>query len=47
MTAATAPVSVGFGRTVAVPVLACALQLELPVRISTAWRRAEPLQEAT
>jgi uncharacterized heparinase superfamily protein len=46
MTAATAQVSVGFGRTVAAPVLACALHLELPVRISTIWRRAEPQQES-
>jgi uncharacterized heparinase superfamily protein len=45
VTVATAEVSVGFGRTVTAPVLACAFHLELPVRISTVWRRAEPLQE--
>ena len=42
VTAATAQVSVGFGRTVTAPVLACTLHLDLPVRISTVWRRAEP-----
>ena len=45
MTVATAQVSRGFGSTVTAPVLACTLHLELPVRISTVWRRAEPLQE--
>ena len=47
MTAATAQVSAGFGRTVTAPVLACALHPELPVRISTVWRRPEPQQEST
>jgi hypothetical protein len=46
MTAAMAQVGVGFGSTVAAPVLACALHLELPVRISTIWRRAESQQES-
>lgn len=41
----TSQVSCGFGRTVAVPVLACTLQAELPVRVSTVWRRAAPRQE--
>jgi uncharacterized heparinase superfamily protein len=45
LTATTAPVGMGFGLTVAAPVLACALQDELPVRISTVWRRAQPRQE--
>jgi uncharacterized heparinase superfamily protein len=47
MTAATAQVSAGFGRTVTAPVFACALHPQLPVRISTVWRRAEPRQEST
>ena len=45
VTASTAQVSVGFGRTVTAPVLACTLHPELPVRISTVWRRADPRQE--
>jgi uncharacterized heparinase superfamily protein len=40
-----AEVATGFGSTVQAPVLTCALHPELPVRISTVWRRAEPLQE--
>jgi len=47
LTAARAEVSTGFGRTVQAPVLAYALQPELPVRISTVWRRAEPDEETT
>ena len=47
MTAETAQVSAGFGRTVTAPVLACALHPQLPVQISTVWRRAEPRQEST
>jgi hypothetical protein len=47
LTATTADVSTGFCRSVQVPVLACTLDLELPVRISTAWRRADPRQEPT
>ena len=47
MTAATAQVSAGFGRTVTAPVFACTLHPQLPVRISTVWRRAEPRQEST
>jgi uncharacterized heparinase superfamily protein len=46
LTAALAEVSTGFGSTVQAPVLACALYRELPVRISTEWRRAEPRQES-
>jgi hypothetical protein len=42
LTAATAAVGTGFGRTVQVPVLACTLHRELPVRISTVWRRVDP-----
>jgi uncharacterized heparinase superfamily protein len=45
VTAGTARVSTGFGRTVAAPVLACTLRQELPVRISTVWQRAESRQE--
>jgi uncharacterized heparinase superfamily protein len=47
LTAALAEVSNGFGSTVPAPVLACTLHPELPVRISTVWRRAEPRQEPT
>jgi uncharacterized heparinase superfamily protein len=47
VTVATAQVGVGFDRTVTVPVLACTLYPELPVRISTVWRRPEPQQEST
>ena len=47
LTAATADVSTGFCRSVQAPVLACTLHLELPVRISTVWRRADPRQEPT
>ena len=43
----TAPVSAGFGRTEPAPVLACTLYPELPARVSTVWRRAEPRQELT
>jgi uncharacterized heparinase superfamily protein len=45
LTSALAEVASGFRSTVPAPVLACALQPELPVRISTVWRRAEPLRE--
>jgi hypothetical protein len=47
LTAATADVSTGFCRSVRAPMLACTLHLELPVRISTVWRRADPRQEPT
>jgi uncharacterized heparinase superfamily protein len=47
LTATTAQISVGFGRTVTAPVLACTLHPQLPVRITTVWRRAEPRQEST
>jgi uncharacterized heparinase superfamily protein len=46
ITALTAPVSGGFGRTVRAPVLACTVHHELPVTISTVWRRAASRQEA-
>jgi uncharacterized heparinase superfamily protein len=42
LTAATAAAGTGFGSTVQVPVLACTLHRELPVRISTVWRRVDP-----
>jgi uncharacterized heparinase superfamily protein len=42
LTAGTTPVGTGFGTTAAAPVLTCTLHHELPVRISTLWRRAEP-----
>jgi uncharacterized heparinase superfamily protein len=45
--AGTAQVSAGFARTEQVPVLACTLHSELPARVSTVWRRAEPRQELT
>jgi hypothetical protein len=45
--AAAVPVSAGFGRTVAAPLLSCTLTRELPVHISTVWRRAVPRQEPT
>jgi uncharacterized heparinase superfamily protein len=45
LTSGRAEVAAGFRRTVQAPVLACAIYAELPVRISTVWRRAEPLQE--
>ena len=45
--ASTAEVGTGFGRTVPGPVLACTLHPELPVQISTVWRRADPRQERT
>lgn len=47
MTATTAQVSAGFGETVAAPLLACTLTSELPVQISTVWRRVVPRQEPT
>jgi uncharacterized heparinase superfamily protein len=47
VTASTAPVGTGLGATAAAPVLTCTLHQELPVRISTIWRRAEPRQELT
>ena len=45
LTVTQAEVSTGFSSIVHAPVLACALHPELPVRVSTVWRRAEPLQE--
>jgi Heparinase II/III-like protein len=45
LAAVTAPVSAGFGRTVQAPVLACTLHHELPVTISTVWRRTASRQE--
>ena len=45
LTSALAEVAAGFHRTAAAPVLTCTLHLELPVRISTVWRRAEPPEE--
>ena len=45
LTVDAAEVAVGFGRTIPVPVLSCAIRCELPVRITTAWRRAESRQE--
>lgn len=40
LSAGTAPVAAGFGRTVMAPVLACRVDARLPVRLSTQWRRA-------
>jgi uncharacterized heparinase superfamily protein len=45
--AGTAQVSAGFASTEPAPVLACTLHPELPARVSTVWRRAEPPQELT
>jgi uncharacterized heparinase superfamily protein len=45
LTSVLAEVAAGFQSTTAAPVLTCAMQSELPVWISTVWRRAEPLQE--
>ena len=47
LTASTARIGAGFGRTVPAPVLACVIHPELPVRISTVWQRPEPRQETT
>jgi uncharacterized heparinase superfamily protein len=47
LTAGQARVSTGFGGTVKAPVLACVLHPELPVRITTLWRRPRPLQESS
>jgi uncharacterized heparinase superfamily protein len=47
MTASTAPVSAGFGETVDAPLLTCALTSDLPVQVSTVWRRPAPRQEPT
>jgi uncharacterized heparinase superfamily protein len=50
LAAEMAEVGTGFGRTVPAPVLSCVLRSELPVRISTAWRRGaarpNPQQES-
>jgi uncharacterized heparinase superfamily protein len=46
LTAATAPVASGFAATRPAPVLVCELHSELPTRISTSWRPAEPRQES-
>jgi uncharacterized heparinase superfamily protein len=45
LTSVLAEVAAGFHSTAAAPVLTCSLQPELPVRISTVWRRVQPLQE--
>jgi uncharacterized heparinase superfamily protein len=42
LTIIDSPVSAGYGRTVAAPVLVCTLHPELPVRISTVWRGPNP-----
>ena len=42
--AGTAQVSAGFATTEPAPVLACTLHPELPARVSTVWRRAQPLR---
>jgi len=46
LAALTGPVSAGFGRTVQAPVLACTVHRELPITISTRWRRVASRQEA-
>jgi hypothetical protein len=40
LTAETAPVATGFGRSVEAAVLTAAIDAVLPVRVSTGWRRA-------
>lgn len=47
LTSELAEVATGFASTVRAPVLTFAASLELPVRISTVWRRTEPRQEPT
>jgi len=47
MLVGTAQVSAGFDRTESAPVLACTLHPDLPARVSTVWRRAEPTRELT
>ncbi len=47
VTTGSAQAAAGYGATVDAPVLACILDTELPVRISTAWRRAAPDGEPT
>jgi hypothetical protein len=44
LTAGSAPVATGFGRTVDAPVLTGRIRGVLPVRISTVWRRAPHAQ---
>ncbi len=39
ITAGLAPLATGFGRQVAAPVLGCAVEASLPLRISTMWSR--------
>jgi uncharacterized heparinase superfamily protein len=46
LTVALAEVGTGFCRTVGAPVLTCDVRPELPVRISTVWRRSDPRQES-
>jgi hypothetical protein len=46
LAACLAEISAGFARTVVAPVLACTLNSELPVRISTVWRQTHPQREA-
>jgi uncharacterized heparinase superfamily protein len=46
LTVETSDAAAGFGATMPVPVLSCAVYCELPVRITTAWRRAGSVQEA-
>ena len=42
LSAGTAEVSLGFGRTVTAPVLTCVLHCRLPVQVSTVWRPGAP-----
>jgi len=41
LTAESAPVAAGFGRSIDAPVLTCGIDAVLPVRVSTVWQRAE------
>ena len=47
LTVTTAPVSTGFAATVPAPVLSATVTSELPVAVSTVWRRTEPAKEPT
>ena len=45
LSASTAPMATGFGRTADAPVLVCRVRAALPVRITTVWRRAGNIQQ--
>ena len=47
LAAESAPVALGFGQTIAAPVLTCRIRARLPVSISTSWQRASGRAYAT